>query len=146
MLLNLVEADLQRPTRRSYALTPATQLLVALRFYATGSFLEILGDGHGISKASVSRSVQAVTSALLRHIPDHSLSLRGAENQAVPLSAPPRGLKNFMKFNRTWHLHTMPKLPVPGLRTMVSLFLKGSLTAKPFLPCHSRKMTVWCVM
>ncbi len=25
--------------------------------------------------------------------------------------------------NRTWHLHTVPKLPVPGLRTMVSLFL-----------------------
>ncbi len=22
--------------------------------------------------------------------------------------------------NRTWHLHTVPKLPVPGLRTMVS--------------------------
>ncbi|XP_046873375.1 putative nuclease HARBI1 [Hypomesus transpacificus] len=71
MLLNLVEADLQRPTQRSYALTPATQLLAALRFYATGSFLEVLGDGYGLSKASVSRSVQAVTSALLRHIPDH---------------------------------------------------------------------------
>ena len=47
LLLNLVEADLQRLTRRSYALNPATQLLAALRFYATGSFLEVLGDGHG---------------------------------------------------------------------------------------------------
>ena len=71
ILLNLVEADLQRPTRRSYALTPAAQLLAALRFYATGSFLEVIGDGHGLSKASVSRSVEVVTSALLRHIPDH---------------------------------------------------------------------------
>ena len=34
----------------------------------------------------------------------------------------------------TWHLHTVPKLPVSGLRTMVSLFLIGQqtrLTLKP---------------
>ena len=35
-------------------------------------------------------------------------------------------LTNFMEMqisfsNRTWHLHTVPKLPVPGLRTMVLL-------------------------
>ena len=70
MLLNHIEADLQRLTRRSFALTPAT-LLAVLRFYSTGSFLEVIVDGHGLSKASVSRSVQAVTTALLWHIPDH---------------------------------------------------------------------------
>ena len=32
--------------------------------------------------------------------------------------------------NRTWHLHTVPKLPVPGLRTMVSLFA-NSLDLNP---------------
>ena len=42
-------------------------------------------------------------------------------------------LTNFMEMqisfsNRTWHLHTVPKLPVPGLRTMVSLFLIGQQT------------------
>ncbi len=42
-------------------------------------------------------------------------------------------LTNFMEMqisfsNRTWHLHTVPKLPVPGLRTMVSLFLTGQQT------------------
>jgi len=71
LLMNHIEADMQRLTRRSFALTPATQLLAVLRFYATGSFLEVIGDGHGLSKASVSRSVQAVTTALLCHIPDH---------------------------------------------------------------------------
>ena len=69
MLLNHIEADLQRLTRRSFALTPAT--LAVLRFYATGTFLEVIVDGHGLSKASVSRSVQAVTTTLLWHIPDH---------------------------------------------------------------------------
>ena len=67
MLLNHIEADLQRLTRRSFALTPAT-LLAVLRFYATGSFLEVIVDDHGLSKAPVSRSVQAVTTALLWHI------------------------------------------------------------------------------
>ncbi|XP_066515340.1 uncharacterized protein [Hoplias malabaricus] len=42
-------------------------------------------------------------------------------------------LTNFMEMQfsfskRTWHLHTVPKLPVPGLRTMVSLFLIGLKT------------------
>ncbi|KAL2093126.1 hypothetical protein ACEWY4_010438 [Coilia grayii] len=65
-LLEVIGGDLRRPTRRSYALSPQTQLLAALRFYATGSFLQVVGDGHGLCKASVCRTVEAVTAALLR--------------------------------------------------------------------------------
>ncbi len=36
--------------------------------------------------------------------------------------------------NRTWQLHTVPKLPVPGLRTMVSLFLIGQQTRLTLTP------------
>ncbi len=36
--------------------------------------------------------------------------------------------------NRTWHLHTVPKLPVPGLRAMVSLFLIGQQTRLTLTP------------
>ena len=48
-------------------------------------------------------------------------------------------LTNFMEMqisfsNRTWHLHTVPKLPVPGLRTMVSLFLIGQQTHLTLAP------------
>ncbi|KAL0148886.1 hypothetical protein M9458_055809, partial [Cirrhinus mrigala] len=32
---------------------PEIQLLAALRFYAVGSFLEVVGDGYGLSKTSV---------------------------------------------------------------------------------------------
>ncbi|KAI2644742.1 hypothetical protein H4Q32_026611 [Labeo rohita] len=35
-------------TRRSYPLSPEIQLLAALRFYAVGSFLEVVGDGYRI--------------------------------------------------------------------------------------------------
>ncbi len=37
-------------------------------------------------------------------------------------------------FHRTWHLHTVPKLRVPGLRTMVSLFLIGQQTRLTLTP------------
>lgn len=37
-------ADLERPTGRNRALKPQEQVLVALRFFASGSFLEVVGD------------------------------------------------------------------------------------------------------
>ena len=70
-LLGAIRQDLRRATRRSFALTPQVQLLAALQFYATGSFLQEVGDGQGLCKASVCRSVQAVTYSLLRLVPRH---------------------------------------------------------------------------
>ncbi|XP_061564125.1 putative nuclease HARBI1 [Cololabis saira] len=49
----------------NFALSPEVQLLAALHFSAVGSFLEVVGDGTGLSKASVSQSVAAVTPILL---------------------------------------------------------------------------------
>lgn len=46
-------------------LPPSLQIMVALRFYANGNFQAVAGDLHGISKASVSRIVNAVSSALV---------------------------------------------------------------------------------
>jgi hypothetical protein len=65
-LLQIVKPHLQRATRRNYALSPAVQLLATLRFYAVGSFMEVVGDGLGLSKSSVSKNVTAVTPLLLQ--------------------------------------------------------------------------------
>ncbi|KAI4893509.1 hypothetical protein NFI96_003976 [Prochilodus magdalenae] len=65
-LIHFVHPHLVRATRHNYALSPAVQLLAALRFYASGSFYEVLGDGLGLSKASISRAVTAVTQVLLQ--------------------------------------------------------------------------------
>lgn len=46
-------------------LPPSLQIMVALRFYANGNFQAVAGDLHGISKASVSRIVNAVSSTLV---------------------------------------------------------------------------------
>ncbi|XP_061186799.1 putative nuclease HARBI1 [Saccostrea echinata] len=60
-----LNAHLAPDTRRSHALLPPLQIMVALRFYASGNFQTVTGDLHGISKASVSRVVNAVSSALV---------------------------------------------------------------------------------
>ena len=70
-LLEVVAPHIRRPTRRNFALSPEVQLLAALRFYACGNFLETVGDGIALSKASVSRCVAAVTPILLRHAREH---------------------------------------------------------------------------
>ena len=59
--------DLERPTERNHALKPQEQVLVALRFFASGSFLELVGDTvGGIPKCTVSRIVSRVSTALAR--------------------------------------------------------------------------------
>ncbi|KAG9283459.1 putative nuclease HARBI1 [Astyanax mexicanus] len=64
-LLHFVHPHLLRATRRNYALSPTVQFLAALRYYASGS-TQVLGDGLGLSKSSVSRAVTAVTQTLLQ--------------------------------------------------------------------------------
>ncbi|KAJ8306900.1 hypothetical protein KUTeg_014984 [Tegillarca granosa] len=46
------------------ALTPFQQIIIALRFYATGSYYRLVGDSFGISVASVARCVDRVSLAL----------------------------------------------------------------------------------
>lgn len=70
-LLDLLRPALARLTRRNFALSPEVQLLAALRFFATGSFIEVVGEGYGLSKTSVWRCVHTVTNALLRHAGDY---------------------------------------------------------------------------
>jgi len=38
------------------------QLLIALRYYASGTFQIVVGDGFGVDKATVCRTVHHVTS------------------------------------------------------------------------------------
>ena len=65
-LTEILEKDLQRQTKRNHALSPTLQILVALRFFASGSFLQIIGDTFGLPKSSVSRVVKDVSLALAR--------------------------------------------------------------------------------
>ena len=64
-ITDMLAPDLERPTERKHALKPQEQVLVALRFFASGSFLELVGDTvGGIPKCTVSRIVSRVSTAL----------------------------------------------------------------------------------
>ena len=65
-LADLLSDDLARNTARKHALLPLVQVLVALRFFASGSFLEVIGDTFGLPKSTVSRCITAVSQALVR--------------------------------------------------------------------------------
>jgi len=49
---------------RSRSLTPINQLLLTLRFYATGNFLRACGDFSGVSISTASRVVAKVSMAI----------------------------------------------------------------------------------
>ncbi|WAR28861.1 HARB1-like protein [Mya arenaria] len=61
-LVDLLTDRLKRPTQNS--LTVLQQVMIALRFYASGAFLQVIGDTFGVDIATVSRRVTDVTNAL----------------------------------------------------------------------------------
>ena len=85
-LVRITEADLQHPTARNHALTPLQQVMVALRFYATGSMQIVVGDTIIVSQPTVSRAIRAVSVALARrinnfvHFPEGNELIRNQES------------------------------------------------------------------
>lgn len=57
-LADLLAEDLQRKTNRSSPLSIVLQVMVGLRFFASGSFQNVLGDTVGVSQPSVSRACE----------------------------------------------------------------------------------------
>lgn len=49
---DLLNEKLQRATKRSYALTALQQVLITLRFFASGSFFQCVGDCMGVDKVN----------------------------------------------------------------------------------------------
>lgn len=56
--------NLEPETRRNKAIDGITQLLICLRFFATGSFQQVLGDLVNVHKSTICRIVQKVTRKL----------------------------------------------------------------------------------
>ena len=64
-IVDLLKDDLSRWSCKSTDLTVEQKVLIALRFYASGSFLQVIGDTLGFDKSTVSRAIEDVTNALL---------------------------------------------------------------------------------
>lgn len=63
-LVDILTPHIQHASGKSMALRPFEQVLIALRFFSTGSFYRLIGDSFGISVASVARCVDRVSQAL----------------------------------------------------------------------------------
>ncbi|XP_060597844.1 putative nuclease HARBI1 [Ruditapes philippinarum] len=63
-LCDILHDKLQSETERSHALSVKEKVLIALRYYATGSFMQTVGDTLGRDKSTVSRIIASVTNAL----------------------------------------------------------------------------------
>ena len=67
-IVNLVHDEINPPTKRSYSLSAIKQVLITLRFLATGD-LQVTGDTFaGLHKSTVSRVVRSVCLALARKL------------------------------------------------------------------------------
>ncbi|KAG0440228.1 hypothetical protein HPB47_016365 [Ixodes persulcatus] len=63
-LCDALAPALRRPTARSHSLPVDAQVLLALRFYASGSFQSVVGDVANMSQTSASRIINTVSGAL----------------------------------------------------------------------------------
>ena len=63
-----VQQHIEHLLARQGSLTPVLQVLVTLRFYATGTFQNVVGELIGVNQSTVSRTVTRVTDAFLRYM------------------------------------------------------------------------------
>ena len=66
-LIDDLEDDLSPGSFRNHAIPVSLQVFVTLRVLASGSFQEVIGDTHGVSKATVSRKLHKVCQLIVRH-------------------------------------------------------------------------------
>ena len=71
---------------RSRAFLVSLQIMMALRFYATGSFQLVNADVHNVSRSSVSRVIRDVTSCLI-----------SVCQQSIAMPTDPANLQNIMQ-------------------------------------------------
>ena len=65
-LVRILDKDLQHQTRRGLPLTPMQQVLIALRFYATGTFERVIGDLFGVSVFAACTVIHKVSRAITK--------------------------------------------------------------------------------
>ncbi|XP_077084689.1 putative nuclease HARBI1 [Siphateles boraxobius] len=67
-LCRLLEPHIKNPTRRSHATTVPQMICIALRFFASGTYLYEVGDAEKLSKNTVCRTIRRVVIALQRYL------------------------------------------------------------------------------
>lgn len=63
-IVEMIRPQIASATRRSMSLSPLLQVLLALRYFATGSYFSLVGESMGVSKAATIQAVHRVTKAI----------------------------------------------------------------------------------
>lgn len=66
-IINLIHSDVQFEELRNDPIAAEDQILMTLRYYATGSFQIVLGDLMGVSQSTAHRIIYRVTHAIGKH-------------------------------------------------------------------------------
>lgn len=69
-ITDLLAPEIDHPTRRNHALLPYQQVLIALQYYATGTFQMVVGDPIQVSQPTSCRFINRVSRALSMKIND----------------------------------------------------------------------------
>lgn len=104
-------------------LSPIEQLLLALRFYATGSFQIVIGDLGKVSQPSACRAIQRVSVLIAKLLPEY-VSLPKTEEERQEVS------KKF------YHLSVFPGVYGAVDCTHIRIQSPGGVNAERF---HNRK-------
>ncbi|XP_041367057.1 putative nuclease HARBI1 [Gigantopelta aegis] len=82
-ITDIVAVDIEHETRRNCALLPYQQVLIALQYYASGTFHIIVGDPLQISQSTACRSIHRVSTSLAQKIDDFVKFPNNAEAQGI---------------------------------------------------------------
>lgn len=93
-LIEKLKPFIERKTLRNKAIPPHLQVLVALRFFASGSFQNVTGDVINISQASVSRIVYSITDLLCKLSKDY-IKFPTDSNELIQLQQKFQGIHGF---------------------------------------------------
>ena len=66
-LCDELREDLEKSAKRSRSL----QIMIALRYYSNGSYMNVIGDAHGVRKMSVSRCINIVSKCIANNIKNY---------------------------------------------------------------------------
>lgn len=95
-LVHNIGNDLKHKTCRNKSLSPLEQILLTLRFYATGAFQQLVGDDLRIHKSTACRVIQRVTHQIASLSRQHIMMPHSADD----LAATKTGFYNIANFPR----------------------------------------------
>ncbi|XP_029340980.1 putative nuclease HARBI1 [Acyrthosiphon pisum] len=82
-VLILIVQGVKHESKRNVALSPEVQVLITLRYYATGTFQAVIGDHIRVNKSTVCRTIKRVSTAIARLYPQFINMPRTAHERSI---------------------------------------------------------------